>query len=356
MNQNFKKLLEKLDINHLKFILKSFGEKSNEPKTEMINKILSKNLYGIENLLFFRLDKYEIQYLAEKIGLNTFGTKNELIDRILNFLSLGEQYLTEYDFWEFDSNGKINLITIDTSYILDKYFSIDQLKEICKNFQLPLEGIKATLIRRISESKVLSINNILENLDNNEIEDLAEELNIDDRIEYIDDLVQEISYKLNSRSKKPPMEKKVKNHNQNYKYDIAISYAGEENYIAEQIANGLKQAKINVFYDKYEVSNLWGRDLASHLQDIYSKEAQFCIMLISNNYKEKAWPNHERAAAIERYLNENRYYILPILIHDDAWVSGIPKTISYLKWDETSVQEIVVSVKKKLLENKENYA
>lgn len=88
--------------------------------------------------------------------------------------------------------------------------------------------------------------------------------------------------------------------------------------------------------------------MATHLQKVYSEQAKFCIMLISNDYRKKAWPNHERAAAIERYINNKSDYILPILIDDDAWVDGIPKTISYFKWNETSPKEILDAVRLKL--------
>ena len=43
------------------------------------------------------------------------------------------------------------------------------------------------------------------------------------------------------------------------KYDIAISFAGEDRPIAERLASLLVTQGLNVFYDAYEQPNLWGK-------------------------------------------------------------------------------------------------
>lgn len=348
MNQNFKTLLTKFEVDQLKFILRSFGLKTTGTKDDLIKKNLEGQFPGIEHLLFHRWDKYQLQTIATKLGLQNFGTKDEIENRILNYISLGDQYLSDYDLWHFDSQGIIQLIQIDLKYILDKFLNLEDLKELCHDLSLSVSGSKFVLINRINESNKIKVKDILENLDEEDIEELADELDIDDSIQYTPDLIQEIDKKINLRISPLHSNKKETNSGSSYKYDIAISYAGEQKIIAEKIATVLKKDNINVFYDKHEKANLWGLDLATHLQKVYSKEAKFCIMLISNDYKEKAWPNHEKAAAIERYITEKRHYILPILIDDDAWVEGLPKTISYFKWNETSLQEISDSIKLKL--------
>ncbi|WP_061249236.1 TIR domain-containing protein [Leptospira alstonii] len=348
MNQNFKSLLTKFDVDHLKFILQCFGQKTSGNKEELIKKILEGNFFGIEHLLFYKWDKYQLQTIATKLGLDYYGTKYEIEEQILNYLSLGDQYLTDHDMWHFNSEGLIQLIRIDLKYILDKFLNLGDLKELCDDLGLSISGSKMVLINRLNDSKKIKVKDILEDLDEEDIEKLAEELDIDDSIENTSELIHEITKKINSRSSPSSLNKKEMNTISNYKFDIAISYAGEQRVIAEKIAAALKKGNIKVFFDKYEKANLWGLDLATHLQKIYSEQAKFCIMLISNDYKEKAWTNHERAAAIERYINDKGDYILPILIDNDAWVDGISKTISYFKWDEISPEEILDAVRSKL--------
>ncbi len=48
----------------------------------------------------------------------------------------------------------------------------------------------------------------------------------------------------------------------NYKYEVAISFAGEERSFAEAVAEGLRKHGVAVFYDNYEPEQLWGEDLS----------------------------------------------------------------------------------------------
>ena len=71
------------------------------------------------------------------------------------------------------------------------------------------------------------------------------------------------------------------------KYDIALSFAGENRAYVEEVAAGLKAAGVKVFYDAFEKANLWGKNLIDHLADIYSN-ARYVVLFISKEYVEKA--------------------------------------------------------------------
>ena len=53
-------------------------------------------------------------------------------------------------------------------------------------------------------------------------------------------------------------------------YDLAVSYAGEDRPIAEEIATRLRAAGYEVFYDRFEQAqaNLLGEDLTSRWREI----------------------------------------------------------------------------------------
>jgi hypothetical protein len=87
-----------------------------------------------------------------------------------------------------------------------------------------------------------------------------------------------------------------------FAYDIAISFAGEQRPEAEAIANCLKAAGVKAFYDEYEQSTLWGKDLYEHLADVYQHKARYCLILISADYAAKVWTTHERRNAQARVL------------------------------------------------------
>lgn len=84
---------------------------------------------------------------------------------------------------------------------------------------------------------------------------------------------------------------------QDFEYDVALSFAGDYRDYVEQVADHLRAAKVRVFYDDYEKAALWGKDLHLHLDDIYQNRAQYCVMFISRSYKDKLWTNHERQSA-----------------------------------------------------------
>ncbi|MDE2726300.1 MAG: TIR domain-containing protein [Gemmatimonadota bacterium] len=134
-----------------------------------------------------------------------------------------------------------------------------------------------------------------------------------------------------------------------FEYDIALSFAGEDRAVVERIATELKNRGIHVFYDKFERAALWGKTLYEHLADLYSKRAKFCVIFVSQSYKDKLWTRHERQAAQERAFKENREYILPVRL-DDTELPGLHSTVGYLDLREVSEQEIIDSAIEKVLE------
>src|SRR5947209_7102358 len=97
-----------------------------------------------------------------------------------------------------------------------------------------------------------------------------------------------------------------------YIYDVAISYAREDFKYAEALATNLQSRKVKVFFDKYEKSSLWGKDLYPHLFDLYQNRSRYCVVLLSKHYATKgSWASHELKAAQARAFKEAGY-ILPV--------------------------------------------
>jgi hypothetical protein len=114
-----------------------------------------------------------------------------------------------------------------------------------------------------------------------------------------------------------------------YKYDVALSFAGEDRDYVEDVATYLQGWGIKVFYDKFLEDDLWGKNLYDHLQDIYKNKARYSILFISEHYKRKNWTNHERQSAQARAFKESQEYILPVRF-DDTEIPGLQSTVGYL--------------------------
>lgn len=132
-----------------------------------------------------------------------------------------------------------------------------------------------------------------------------------------------------------------------FSYDIALSFASEQRDYVEKVASILTKEGIKVFYDKFEESSLWGKDLYEHLDDVYRKKSKYCIIFISKEYSNKIWTNHERKSAQERAFRENAEYILPVRF-DDTEIPGVRSTIGYMDARKKNPEELANIIKIKL--------
>ncbi len=132
-----------------------------------------------------------------------------------------------------------------------------------------------------------------------------------------------------------------------YEYEVALSFAGEDRELVYEIAHQLKRSNIRVFYDEYETVTLWGKDLYTHLDEVYRKKSKYCVIFLSRNYKEKVWTNHERESAQARAFTERQEYILPIRL-DNTEIPGIRPTTGYISGTAYSPSEIAGLIKSKV--------
>lgn len=130
-------------------------------------------------------------------------------------------------------------------------------------------------------------------------------------------------------------------------YDVALSYAAEDRPYVQKVALRLRDGGVKVFYDEYEQVALWGKDLYSHLDDIYRTKSRFCVLFISEHYAKKVWTNHERRSAQARAIRENEEYILPARF-DSTSLDGLPDTIAYLDISRVKPKEFAKLVKEKV--------
>jgi hypothetical protein len=113
-------------------------------------------------------------------------------------------------------------------------------------------------------------------------------------------------------------------------FDVAISFAGTERELAENLAEILRAAGIAVFYDSFYPEHLWGKNLTAFLDEIYRKRAKFCVVFVSKEYKDRKWTNHElRSAQAKALEQKGDEYILPVKV-DDTELDGLPPNVGYV--------------------------
>ena len=130
-------------------------------------------------------------------------------------------------------------------------------------------------------------------------------------------------------------------------YDVVLSFAGEDRKYVERVAKNLRSHGVAAFYDTFEEANLWGKDLAEHLDLVYRRSGDYCVVFISKHYAEKMWTRHERRAALARALKSRTEYILPARF-DETELPGIPHTVGYVSVKEKKPAEFAKLLLKKL--------
>jgi hypothetical protein len=138
-----------------------------------------------------------------------------------------------------------------------------------------------------------------------------------------------------------------------YKYDVAISFAEEDRDAALALSFAMKLAgfsKVYYYPDKRNVT--WGQHLPQKLTRIYSDEARYAVMLLSNNYfdPQKIYTHLELAAIRSRAQRQpNLIYMLPVKLNDKVDLKAYPDfdQIEHVNWEHDR-EEIVELLKKHL--------
>lgn len=102
-----------------------------------------------------------------------------------------------------------------------------------------------------------------------------------------------------------------------------------------------------MFYDEYAQADMWGKDLFTHLDDVYQNAARFCVLFASKNYARRVWPNHERESAQARAIREHAEYILPARF-DRTRIPELRATVGYVDAAKLSPREVASLVVAKI--------
>ncbi|WP_053738685.1 toll/interleukin-1 receptor domain-containing protein [Nocardia sp. NRRL S-836] len=113
------------------------------------------------------------------------------------------------------------------------------------------------------------------------------------------------------------------------KYDICLSFAGEDRGYVDEVARHLKDLGVKVFYDNDAQVDLWGKNLTEYLDEIYRNQSRYCLMFVSKHYAAKMWTRHERQSAFDRAMTQDHEYVLPVRF-DDTVLPGLRTGVGYL--------------------------
>lgn len=131
---------------------------------------------------------------------------------------------------------------------------------------------------------------------------------------------------------------RAKRPSQRYKYDAALSFAGEDRQHAEALFNQLTQRGFSVFYDANQQAHLWGKTPKA-FENIYGPQARYVIPFVSKDYVQKDWTLYEFETAKREQQKRRGEFILPVRL-DDSRLLGLHDQVIRLDARRTSIEQI----------------
>jgi TIR domain len=131
------------------------------------------------------------------------------------------------------------------------------------------------------------------------------------------------------------------------RWDVALSFAGEQRDYVKRVAESLRAEGINCFYDEAEEDDLWGKNLTEALPAVYGEQAAAVVVFISAEYAARDWTRLERLSALNRAVRERQEYVLPARF-DDTPLPGLLSGIVTTNLRELSPTEFAAKIKRKL--------
>lgn len=122
-----------------------------------------------------------------------------------------------------------------------------------------------------------------------------------------------------------------------YPYDVAVSFSGDVRSKVEEFVRALQQRGLSVFYDFDQQAMLWGQDLRLLLSQIYSTEALYMVVFLSEMYPERDWTEFEVSIGKTAAKKRTQEYLLPVIV-DDTKVVGIADTIGHVDLRKVEIE------------------
>lgn len=138
-----------------------------------------------------------------------------------------------------------------------------------------------------------------------------------------------------------------------YEFDVALSYAGEDQHLVLPVVARLKDLGVALFHDKEREAEKWGVDLVEYFSQAFTQRARYVLLFSSKHYVDK-WARLQRRAAFGRAVEQHTEYVLPIRV-DDTEVPGLSPTIAYLDLRVHDAGTIADAVVQKLAQHRAEF-
>ena len=139
-------------------------------------------------------------------------------------------------------------------------------------------------------------------------------------------------------------------------YDIALSFAGADRDIAEEISRRLAEREVSVFYDADEQHRILAHKVEEYLAPIYRSEAAYVVPLLSEHYPNRIWTKFESDQFKGRFGENSvipiRFYSAADSFYHEAHEYGGVSFSREKNFDE-EIEKIVDTICRRLSEDRD---
>ena len=129
-----------------------------------------------------------------------------------------------------------------------------------------------------------------------------------------------------------------------YKYDVALSYASEQETLVKQVAKILEAEKLSVFFAPNREGAFLADDMVARFYQIYRYECRFAAAFVTEDYLRKKYTMHEAKSAMLRGRDEDGFHLIPILF-GNAVLPGLDGDICRIHGDGLDAVEIAEKIR-----------
>jgi len=148
----------------------------------------------------------------------------------------------------------------------------------------------------------------------------------------------------------PPLQTAVQAENQKsaFAYDVAISYAGEQERMVSRVASILEADRFKVFFAPDRESEYIAEDMIARFYRVYRYESRYVAAFVTEDYLRKDITMHEAATAMLRRREEGRNCLIPIYF-GKAVLPRLDPDINYIRGDGLREVELADKIRMVLL-------
>lgn len=146
-----------------------------------------------------------------------------------------------------------------------------------------------------------------------------------------------------------PSPNRVKGAKNTFAYDVAISYASEQERTASRVVSILRADNFKVFFAPDRESKYIAEDMIAQFYRIYRYESRYVVAFVTEEYLRKDITMHEATTAMLRRKEEGCNRLIPIYF-GDARLQHLDPDINYIRGDGQREVELADKIRSVLLD------